>query len=158
MDNIDRKILARLQQDNSIAVADLAAEAGLSVGTVYRRTACWRRIKSLEETGVIRAQVSLLDRGKLNLSVTVFVAIKTSRHDVEWLRKFAETVDNFPEIMEFYRMSGDIDYLLKVVVPDVSAYDRFYHRLIQRIDLSDVSSNFAMEEIKFTTALPLQGN
>ncbi|WP_340149895.1 Lrp/AsnC family transcriptional regulator [uncultured Sneathiella sp.] len=152
MDNIDRKILARLQQDNSIAVADLAAEAGCS------RTACWRRVKSLEETGVIRAQVSLLDRGKLNLSVTVFVAIKTSRHDVEWLRKFAETVDNFPEIMEFYRMSGDIDYLLKVVVPDVSAYDRFYHRLIQRIDLSDVSSNFAMEEIKFTTALPLQGN
>ncbi len=152
MDNIDRKILARLQQDNSIAVADLAAEAGCS------RTACWRRVKSLEETGVIRAQVSLLDRGKLNLSVTVFVAIKTSRHDVEWLRKFAETVDNFPEIMEFYRMSGDIDYLLKVVVPDVSAYDRFYHRLIQRIDLSDVSSNFAMEEIKFTTALPLQGS
>ena len=152
MDNIDLKILAQLQQDSSIAVADLAAEVGCS------RTACWRRIKSLEETGVIRAQVSLLDRGKLNLSVTVFVAIKTSRHDVEWLRKFAETVDNFPEIMEFYRMSGDIDYLLKVVVPDVSAYDRFYHRLIQRIDLSDVSSNFAMEEIKFTTALPLQGN
>ena len=151
MDNIDLKILAQLQQDSSIAVADLAAEVGCS------RTACWRRIKSLEETGVIRAQVSLLDRKKLDIPVTVFVAIKTSRHDVEWLKKFAETVDNFPEIMEFYRMSGDIDYLLKVVVPDVAAYDRFYHRLIQRIDLSDVSSNFAMEEIKFTTALPLQG-
>ena len=151
MDNIDLKILAQLQQDSSIAVADLAAEVGCS------RTACWRRIKSLEETGVIRAQVSLLDRKKLDIPVTVFVAIKTSRHDVEWLKKFAETVDNFPEIMEFYRMSGDIGLARHEVVPDVAAYDRFYHRLIQQIDLSDVSSNFAMEEIKFTTALPLQG-
>lgn len=109
----------------------------------------------MEATGLIKQQVSLLDRNKLGLSVAVFVAIKTSRHDVDWLQKFAETVDNFPEIMEFYRMSGDIDYLLKVVVPDVAAYDNFYHRLIQRIDLSDVSSNFAIEEIKFTTALPL---
>ncbi|MCF8466810.1 MAG: Lrp/AsnC family transcriptional regulator [Sneathiella sp.] len=149
MDAIDRKILARLQQDSSVAVADLAEDVGSS------RTAVWRRIKSLEEAGVIRAQVTLLDRHKLNLPVTVFVAIKTSRHDVEWLQKFADTVESFPEIMEFYRMSGDIDYLLKVVVPDVAAYDKFYHRLIQRIDLSDVSSNFAMEEIKFTTALPL---
>ncbi|PHQ71779.1 MAG: ArsR family transcriptional regulator [Sneathiella sp.] len=149
MDSIDRRILTALQRDNAISVADLAEQVGCS------RTACWRRIKSLEETGVIRAQVTLLDRSKLNLSVTVFVAIKTSRHDVEWLQKFADTVDSFPEIMEFYRMSGDIDYLLKVVVPDVAAYDSFYHRLIQQIDLSDVSSNFAMEEIKFTTALPL---
>lgn len=150
MDAVDRKILAHLQEDSSIAVAELAEKVGCS------RTVCWRRIKSLEETGVIRAQVTLLDRTKLNLPVTVFVAIKTSRHDAEWLRKFAETVDKFPEIMEFYRMSGDIDYLLKVVVPDVAAYDKFYHRLIREIDLSDVSSNFAMEEIKFTTALPLQ--
>ena len=150
MDSIDRKILNHLQQDSSIAVADLAEKVGCS------RTACWRRIKSLEETGIIRAQVTLLDRHKLNLPVTVFVAIKTGRHDVDWLKKFADTVDRFPEIMEFYRMSGDIDYLLKVVVPDVAAYDKFYHRLIREIDLSDVSSNFAMEEIKFTTALPLQ--
>jgi Lrp/AsnC family transcriptional regulator, cysteine-sensing transcriptional activator len=149
MDAIDKKIMNWLQQDSSIAVADLAEKVGCS------RTACWRRIKSMEETGLIKQQVSLLDRNKLGLSVTVFVAIKTSRHDVDWLQKFAETVDNFPEIMEFYRMSGDIDYLLKVVVPDVAAYDNFYHRLIQKIDLSDVSSNFAMEEIKFTTALPL---
>lgn len=149
MDIIDKKILDLLQHDNSVAVADLAEKVGCS------RTACWRRIKSLEETGVIRAQVTLLDRTKLNLSVTVFVAIKTSRHDVEWLQEFADIVDSFPEIMEFYRMSGDIDYLLKVVVPDVAAYDGFYHRLIQQVDLSDVSSNFAMEEIKFTTALPL---
>lgn len=150
MDHIDRKILTRLQKDSTIAVADLAGEVGCS------RTACWRRIKSLEEAGIIRGQVTLLDRSKLNLPVTVFVAIKTSRHDVDWLRKFAETVDKFPEIMEFYRMSGDIDYLLKVAVKDVAAYDRFYHRLIQEVELSDVSSNFAMEEIKFTTALPLQ--
>ncbi len=150
MDHIDRKILTRLQKDSSIAVADLAGEVGCS------RTACWRRIKSLEDAGIIRGQVTLLDRSKLNLPVTVFVAIKTSRHDVDWLRKFAETVDKFPEIMEFYRMSGDIDYLLKVAVKDVAAYDRFYHRLIQEVELSDVSSNFAMEEIKFTTALPLQ--
>jgi len=149
VDIIDKKILDLLQHDNSVAVADLAEKVGCS------RTACWRRIKSLEETGVIRAQVTLLDRTKLNLSVTVFVAIKTSRHDVEWLQEFADIVDSFPEIMEFYRMSGDIDYLLKVVVPDVAAYDGFYHRLIQQVDLSDVSSNFAMEEIKFTTALPL---
>jgi Lrp/AsnC family transcriptional regulator len=149
MDQIDSKILYLLQQDSSIAVADLAEQAGCS------RTACWRRIKSLEESGIIRKQVTLLDRRKLDVSVTVFVAVKTSRHDVEWLQKFASTVESFPEIMEFYRMSGDIDYLLKVVVPDVAAYDRFYHRLIQKIDLSDVSSNFAMEEIKFTTALPL---
>ncbi|MFC4270653.1 AsnC family transcriptional regulator [Sneathiella chungangensis] len=150
MDHIDQKILTRLQKDSSIAVADLAGEVGCS------RTACWRRIKSLEDAGIIRGQVTLLDRSKLNLPVTVFVAIKTSRHDVDWLRKFAETVDKFPEIMEFYRMSGDIDYLLKVAVKDVAAYDRFYHRLIQEVELSDVSSNFAMEEIKFTTALPLQ--
>lgn len=149
MDTIDKKIMTWLQQDSSVAVADLAEKVGCS------RTACWRRIKSMEETGLIKQQVSLLDRNKLGLSVTVFVAIKTSRHDVNWLQKFAETVDSFPEIMELYRMSGDIDYLLKVVVPDVAAYDNFYHRLIQKIDLSDVSSNFAMEEIKFTTALPL---
>lgn len=149
MDAIDRKILARLQDDSNSPVADLAEHAGCS------RTACWRRIKSMEETGIIRRQVALLDREKLDLSVTVFVAIKTSRHDVSWLQTFADTVERFPEITELYRMSGDIDYLLKVVVPDVAAYDRFYQRLIQRIDLSDVSSNFAMEEIKFTTALPL---
>ncbi len=118
-------------------------------------TACWRRVKSMEETGVIKAHVSLVDCTKVDLSVTVFVAIKTSNHEVGWLEKFAAAVTSFPEVMEFYRMSGDIDYLLRVVVPDIPAYDTFYKRLIQKIELSDVSSNFAMEEIKFTTALPL---
>ncbi len=149
MDEIDRKILTHLQQDSRIAVAELAEKVGAS------RTVCWRRIKALEDAGIIRAQVALLDRNRLNLPVTVFVAIRTSRHDADWLQKFAETVEGFPEITELYRMSGEVDYLLKVVVPDVAAYDRFYQRLIRRIDLADVSSNFAMEEIKFTTALPL---
>ncbi|TNE35950.1 MAG: Lrp/AsnC family transcriptional regulator, partial [Alphaproteobacteria bacterium] len=132
MDTIDRKILARLQEDAAKPVAELAEEAGCS------RTACWRRIKAMEDAGIIRRQVSLLDREKLNLPVTVFVAVKTSRHDADWLEKFATTVQDLPEITEFYRMSGEIDYLLKVVVPDVAAYDRFYQRLIRRIDLSDV--------------------
>ncbi len=149
MDEIDRKILTHLQQDSRIAVAELAEKVGVS------RTVCWRRIKALEDAGIIRAQVALLNRNRLNLPVTVFVAIRTSRHDADWLQKFAETVEGFPEITELYRMSGEVDYLLKVVVPDVAAYDRFYQRLIRRIDLADVSSNFAMEEIKFTTALPL---
>ncbi|WP_334128987.1 Lrp/AsnC family transcriptional regulator [Sneathiella sp.] len=151
MDEIDRKILTHLQQDSRIAVAELAEKVGVS------RTVCWRRIKALEDAGIIRAQVALLNRNRLNLPVTVFVAIRTSRHDADWLQKFAETVEGFPEITELYRMSGEVDYLLKVVVPDVAAYDRFYQRLIRRIDLADVSSNFAMEEIKFTTALPLGG-
>lgn len=149
MDQIDKDILFHLQQDCQIAAADLAERVGCS------RTACWRRIKSMEETGIIKKQVALLNREKLGVPVTVFVNIKTSAHDPDWLDKFAEVVDRFSEITEFYRMSGDVDYLLKVVVPDIAAYDDFYRRLIQNITLSDVSSNFAMEEIKFTTALPL---
>lgn len=149
MDAIDRKILFYLQQDCQIAAADLAALVGCS------RTACWRRIKSMEEAGIIKKQVALLDRGKIGLPVTVFVNIKTSAHEPDWLEKFATIVDKFSEITEFYRMSGEVDYLLKVVVPDIAAYDDFYRRLIQNISLSDVSSNFAMEEIKFTTAMPV---
>lgn len=149
MDTIDRKILFHLQQDGQIAATDLADLVGCS------RTACWRRIKSMEEAGIIKKQVTLLDRNKIGLPVTVFVNIKTSSHEPDWLEKFAETVDRFPEITEFYRMSGEVDYLLKVVVPDIAAYDDFYRRLIENISLADVSSNFAMEEIKFTTALPV---
>jgi Lrp/AsnC family transcriptional regulator, cysteine-sensing transcriptional activator len=148
MDHIDHKILAHLQQNNQIPANELAELVGCS------RTACWRRIKSMEETGIIRANVALLNREKVNLPVTVFVNIKTNAHDPGWLEKFAEVVERFPEITEFYRMSGDVDYLLKVIVPDIASYDQFYRRLIQSVQLSDVSSNFAMEEIKFTTALP----
>ncbi len=149
IDAIDRKILFHLQQDVTIPAAELAERVGCS------RTACWRRIKSLEETGYIQKQTALLDRHKLGLPVTVFVNIKTGHHEPDWLKQFATVVDLFPEITEFYRMSGDVDYLLKVIVPDIAAYDDFYRRLIRSINLSDVSSNFAMEEIKFTTALPL---
>ena len=130
-------------------VAKIARRVGLS------SSPCWRRIQNLEESGIIRARVALLDSAALNVCVTVFVAVRTRHHDQQWFDKFAQVVTEFPEVVEFYRMSGEIDYLLRVVVPDVAAYDNFYKRLIEKINLSDVSSSFAMEEIKYTTALPL---
>lgn len=149
MDAIDRKILAQLQADASLSTAEIAERVGLSA------TPCWRRIQNLEKSGVIRKRVALLDRAKLNIGIDVFVAVRTSQHNIEWLEKFASAVVDFPEVVEFYRMSGEIDYLMRVVVPDISAYDRFYKRLIQQASISDVSSSFAMERIKYTTALPL---
>jgi Lrp/AsnC family transcriptional regulator len=130
-------------------VAAIAERVGLSPSP------CWRRIQKLEEDGYIRGRVAVLDPDKLNVGVTVFVAVRTNQHDLAWLEKFAAAVRDFPEVVEFYRMSGDIDYLLRVVVPDIAAYDAFYKRLIQRVTLSDVSSSFAMETIKCTTALPV---
>ena len=132
-----------------MAVADLAKKVGLST------TPCWRRIQKLEEDGVIRKRVALLDPAKINAKVTVFVSIRTASHSNEWLKRFSEVVVDFPEVVEFYRMSGEIDYLLRVVVPDIAAYDAFYKRLIQKIEIRDVSSSFAMEQIKYTTELPL---
>ena len=149
MDNIDRNILASLQDDATLSLNEIASRVGLSP------TPCWRRIQKLEESGVIRARVALLDGAKLNVGVTVFVSIRTNQHNSEWLEKFAASVAAIPEVVEFYRMSGEIDYLLRVVVPNIEAYDAFYKRLIAVIDLSDVSSSFAMEQIKYTTALPL---
>ncbi len=149
MDRIDRQILDLLQQDAERPMAEIAETVGLS------KTPCWRRIKALEAAGYIRRRVALLDRDRLNLGVTAFVAIRAARHDADWLRRFHEAVAPMPEVTEFYRMSGDVDYLLRVVVPDIPAYDAFYRRLIGRIELTDVSSSFAMEEIKNTTALPL---
>lgn len=149
MDATDRKILACLQEDAAMPVAEIASSVGLT------STPCWRRIQKLEEAGVIRARVALLDSTKLNVGVTVFVFVKTREHSADWLAKFAAVVTDFPEVVELYRMSGDVDYLLRVVVPDVAAYDQFYKRLIERISLTDVSSVFAMEQIKHTTALPL---
>lgn len=149
LDQTDRKILAELQRDGSLSNAELAERVGLST------TPCWRRVRLLEEQGYIRGRVALLDRDRLNVGVTVFVSIKTSRHEADWLDEFARVVRDLPEVQEFHRMSGEIDYLMKVVVPDIAAYDRFYKRLIAQIDLSDVSSSFAMEEIKNTTELPL---
>lgn len=149
MDRLDRKILRLLQEDATLAVADIAKKVGLST------TPCWRRIQKLEEEGVIRRRVALLDPVKINAGVTVFVAIRTNSHSVEWLKRFSEVIQDFPEVIEFYRMAGDIDYLLRVVVPDIAAFDAFYKRLIEKIEISDVSSSFAMEQIKYSTELPL---
>ncbi|MGL4488518.1 MAG: Lrp/AsnC family transcriptional regulator [Rhizobiaceae bacterium] len=149
MDRLDRKILRLLQEDTTLAVADIAKKVGLST------TPCWRRIQKLEEEGVIVRRVALLDAEKVNTKVSVFVSIRTNVHNTEWLKRFSEVVQEFPEVVEFYRMSGDVDYLLKVVVPDIAAYDAFYKRMIAKIEIRDVSSAFAMEQIKYTTQLPL---
>lgn len=149
MDATDKKILDLLQHDASIALNEIAGRVHLSA------TACWKRIQKLEDAGVIAKRVVLLDAARLNVGVTVFVAIKTSQHNAAWLEKFARVVGAIPEVVEFYRMSGDIDYLLRVVVPDIAGYDSVYKRLIRDTELFDVSSSFAMEQLKYTTALPL---
>jgi Lrp/AsnC family transcriptional regulator len=149
MDSIDRKILNLLQTDASQTVKQIAGQIPLSV------TPCWKRIQKLEAQGFIRARVALLDPGQVNANVTVFVAIKTNEHTTEWLDRFSLAVRDMPEVMEIYRMSGEIDYLLRVVVSSIEAYDRFYRGLVDRIELSNVTSSFAMEQIKYTTALPI---
>ncbi len=149
MDDIDRKILAILQHDATIAIAEIAEQVGLST------TPCWRRIQKLDEAGVIRSRVALLDSAQLNVGVTVFVSVRTNEHNAAWFAQFSKAVADIPEVVEFYRMSGDVDYLLRVVVPAIAAYDTVYQRLIEKVSLSDVSSSFAMEQIKYTTALPL---
>jgi Transcriptional regulators len=149
LDKIDRKILSLLQRDATMPVAEIGRKVGLST------TPCWRRIQKMEEDGVIKRRVAVLDPVKVNAGVTVFVSIRTNEHNEAWLRKFAAIVEDFAEVVEFYRMSGDVDYLMRVVVPDIAAYDAFYKKLIGKIALSDVSSSFAMEQIKYTTALPL---
>ena len=149
LDAVDRRILRELQKDATIAIADLAQLVGLS------QTPCWKRIKRLTDAGVISRRVALLDREKLDLGLVVFVSIRTSHHDSDWLDAFAGAAKAMPEVVEFYRLSGDVDYLLKVLVKDIAAYDVFYKRLITAVPLSDVSSAFAMEQIKSTTALPL---
>ncbi len=149
MDAIDRKILGLLQANATLPVAEIAERVGLTT------TPCWRRIQNLEKAGVIRARVALLDPDALNVGVTVFVGLKTSQHNYEWLERFAKAVAEIDEVVEFYRMSGEVDYLLRIVVPDIASYDAIYKRLIQAADLADVSSSFAMERIKYTTALPV---
>jgi Lrp/AsnC family transcriptional regulator len=149
LDAIDRRILRELQKDATIAIADLAQVVGLS------QTPCWKRIKRLTDAGVVTKRVALLDREKLDLGLVVFVSVRTSHHDAEWLDAFAGAAKAMPEVVEFYRLSGDTDYLLKVLVKDIAAYDGFYKRLIAAVPLSDVSSAFAMEQIKSTTAIPV---
>jgi Lrp/AsnC family transcriptional regulator len=149
MDTTDRKILDILQQDAALSLDDFSERVGLS------RNACWRRIKRLEDEGIIKARVTLLDAGRINVGLTAFIALRTTEHSEKWLDQFSRAVRGIPEIIGVYRMSGDVDYLLQVVIPDVAAYDRLYKRLISRITLADVSSSFVMEEIKSTTVLPL---
>ena len=150
MDDIDRHILSCLQEDATQSVADVAERVGLST------TPCWRRIQILEREGIIERRVALLNPDRMNVGVTVFVRLKTSEHNIEWLENFASAVGEIPEIVEIYRMSGDVDYLLRVVVPDIAAYDGVYKRLVAAADFLDVSSTFAMERIKYTTALPVR--
>jgi Lrp/AsnC family transcriptional regulator len=149
LDSIDCRILEMLQRDIDLPVADLAERLGLSTSS------CWRRIQRLRDEKVILRNVALVDPKRVNLGVTVFVSIKTSRHTPEWFERFRATAESIPEVVEFYRMSGDVDYLLRVVVPNIAAYDSVYKRLTRGTELADVSSSFAMEEIKFTTAMPL---
>ena len=149
LDAMDIKILKLLQVDCTQPIAEIGKAVGLST------TPCWRRIQRLEEAGVIERRVALLNPKKVNSGVTVFVSISTNQHSVQWLERFHAAIVDFPEVVEFYRMSGQVDYLLRVVVPDIDAYDVFYKKLISRIELTNVSSAFAMEQIKFTTALPL---
>jgi Lrp/AsnC family transcriptional regulator len=149
VDKIDRKILTLLQKDATMPVAEIGRKVGLST------TPCWRRIQKMEEDGVIKGRVAVLDPVKVNAGVTVFISIKTNEHNEAWMRKFSGVIDEFTEVVEFDRMSGDVDSLLRVVVPDIAAYDAFYKKLIGKIALTDVSSSFAMGQIKYTTALPL---
>ena len=149
MDTIDKKILHQLQTDSTRPITDIADQVGIS------STPCWRRIQKLEKDGVITRRVAILDRKALNLAITVFVMIKTGNHSAEWLEDFSSHIESIDEVAEFYRMSGTVDYLIKISVPDIEAFDTVYKRIIKIDGLQDVSSSFAMEEIKFSTALPL---
>lgn len=149
IDRFDLKILEQIQRDDSVSIAQLAEKVGLSV------TPCWRRIQRLEKEGVIEKRIAVLNPGKLDLGLTVFVMIKTDKHSQAWLDAFQDVVQSFPEIMEVNRLAGEFDYLLKVITRDNAAYDAFYKRLIARIELSNVTSCFSMEQVKKTTELPL---
>ena len=150
MDAIDRKILLALQEDSTLSLAAVAEHVCLSP------TPCWNRIKRLENQGYITKRVALINAEKVGLGVSVFVHIKTRQHSSGWLKDFASTINAFPEVAECYRMSGEYDYLLRVVTSDIQSFDQFYKKLVNSMDgLSDVTSSFAMEQMKYTTALPL---
>ena len=150
LDKFDCAILSALQTDGTLSIAGLSEKVGLST------TPCWKRVKRLEEEGYIESRVALVNRHKVGLPVTVFVSVRTSEHDEKWLERFAAAVIALPEVLEFHRMSGDVDYLLKVVTTDIDGYDRFYKKLIKAVHLMGVSSAFSMEQIKYSTALPLE--
>jgi Lrp/AsnC family transcriptional regulator len=149
IDDFDRKILAQIQQDNSLTTEELADQIGLS------RNACWRRVRRMNEVGVIERQVALVNAEKVNAGLTVFISIQADRHDPDWLQKFSTATNKMPEIQSAYRLTGDLDYLIVALVPNVKAYDALYQRLITQIPLSDVSASFVMEAIKHSSAVPL---
>ncbi|MCA0939756.1 Lrp/AsnC family transcriptional regulator [Yangia mangrovi] len=149
LDLYDRKILALLQRNAEMPVAEIAAEIGLTT------TPCWRRIRKLEERGYFKRRVALLDEEKLNVGVSVFMAIRTNQHSRAWSSAFVKATEEIPEIVDIFRLAGEIDYMLRVVVPDIATFDRVYQRLIQKVEIHDVSSMFAMETIKSSTELPL---
>ena len=149
MDKIDAKILDLLQSNAELSVAEIADRVGLS------KAPCWRRIQKLEADKVIRQRVALLDAHALNVGTTVFVTLKTGNHSDAWFQRFVRAVRDIPEVTEIHRMSGDVDYLIRIVVPDIDAYDVVYKRLISAVEFLDVSASFALETIKYTTALPL---
>jgi Lrp/AsnC family transcriptional regulator len=149
LDRLDLQILDALQRDATLSMVELGAQVGLS------STPCWKRVKRLEDEGVIERRVAIVNRYKVDLPVTVFVSIRAGQHDEKWLARFAAVVSALPEVQEFHRMSGDVDYLLKVVASSIDGYDRFYKKLISLAEMAGVSSAFSMEQIKSTTALPL---
>lgn len=149
MDKLDRKILD-LMQNGVLTAADIAERVGLS------KAPCWRRIKHLQDNGTIRQTVALLDPAAVNVGTTVFVSVKTANHSAAWFERFARAVADIPEVIEIYRMSGDLDYLMRIVVPNIDAYDAVYKKLIASVDFLDVSASFAIETIRHTTALPLK--
>jgi Lrp/AsnC family transcriptional regulator len=149
LDRLDMQILDAMQRDATLSMAQLGAQVGLS------STPCWKRVKRLEDEGYIERRVAIVNRAKVGLPVTVFVSIRAGQHDEKWLTRFAAVVSTLPEVQEFHRMSGDVDYLLKVAASSIEGYDRFYKKLISLVDLAGVSSAFSMEQIKSSTALPL---
>lgn len=150
LDIRDRRILEALQDDASVPVSELADRIGLSP------SACWRRIRGMEEDGLIAKRVVVIDRTRGNVGMTVFVGVRTSRHSMDWLEAFRKAIADIPEIVEAYRLTGEIDYLMRLVLPNVETYDTIYKQLISRLDFTDVTSFISMEELKFTTAVPLK--
>lgn len=149
MDDIDREILDCLQQDATMPRTEIARRVHLST------TPCWRRVQKLKDSGVIKKEVALLDREKLNVGLTAFVSVRTNQHTPEWVAKFVQAIADIPEVVECYRMSGEVDYLIRIVIPEMKAYDDVYNQLIQAVDIYDITTSFAMEEIKYSTAIPL---
>lgn len=149
IDQTDKNILAILQTDATISLENIADQIGVSLNT------CWRRVQRLEQSGIVQKRVALLDADKMGKGLTVFVSVRTSDHSKAWADLFARSVKNMPEIVEFYRLAGDVDYLLKILAESVSDYDRIYQELISNVALSDVTASFAMEKMKLTTEIPI---